>query len=35
MTMAIKTNEKGISSISGCHHGNYGGHPLDNYENIS
>jgi hypothetical protein len=35
MTMIIKTNEKCIASINGCHHDNYGGHPLDSYENIS
>jgi len=35
MTMIIKTNEKHIGSISGCHYDNCGGHPLDNYEKIS
>jgi len=37
MTMIIKIgiDEKGIMSISGYYHDNYGCCPLDNYETIS
>jgi len=37
MTMIIGTGlgEKGIMSIHGYNHDNYGCLPLDNYENIS